>query len=145
MRVFLRTRRTVAYETSSIRPHSIMRSAKSRKLHRSRPAEGVLQASVTRWASWRPSSLRRLPGRGDHPAQPPAGRQKPLAHLGNRHRRGMQRRGDRLCRLLFISQEQRVCPANRAGWCVALLNEGIEQTALVVTQLLHIFLGHGFP
>jgi hypothetical protein len=56
----------------------------------------------------------------------------------------MQHRGNCRRRLLFMGQEQRMRPANRAGWRVALLNEGIEQAALVLTQLHDRFLGHGF-
>jgi hypothetical protein len=47
-----------------MRPHSTRRSANNRRLQRSRPAGGGRQASATRWASWRPFSVRRLPGRG---------------------------------------------------------------------------------
>jgi hypothetical protein len=55
----------------------------------------------------------------------------------------MQQRGNHWRRLLLISREQRMCPANPAGWSIALLDEGIKQPAFILAQLHNIFLGHG--
>jgi hypothetical protein len=73
-----------------------------------------------------------------------ASAQKLCARLGHGHGRGMSHRGKGVRRLLCIRQKPRMCPAYGAGGGVALLDESIEQPALVVTQLHDIFLGHGF-
>jgi hypothetical protein len=59
-----RTRRPVAAETGSTRPHATRRSAHRRPRQRARPGGGGLPASAPRGASWRPSRWRRLPARG---------------------------------------------------------------------------------
>jgi hypothetical protein len=54
----------------------------------------------------------------------------------------MQHCSNNLHRLLLIGQEQCMRPAHRAGWRVALLDERLEQPALVLPQLDDIVLGH---
>jgi hypothetical protein len=57
--------------------------------------------------------------------------EEPFAHLGDGHGRRMQPGGNRLGRVLLISEKQRIRPANRASSSITLLNEGIELTAFM--------------
>src|SRR5918994_1889934 len=56
--VFLSTQRTVSYDSESTCSSSTIQLANSRRVQRPCPSGGALQATATRWASWRPSSFR---------------------------------------------------------------------------------------
>jgi hypothetical protein len=73
---------------------------------------------------------------------PPCGAQT-CTRERHRHSREMPHRGDRLCRLLCLGQHQRVRPAPRAGWGMALRDEGLQPPTLLVTQWHDILLGPG--
>src|SRR4051794_543803 len=73
--VFLSVRRMVSCETFSTWPRSTSLSARSRSVHRHRPAGGLPHAKAMRWASCSPSSSRGRRGKGRRtraPSRPPS-------------------------------------------------------------------------
>jgi hypothetical protein len=126
-------------------PHSTTRSAQSRKRYRSRSGGG--RAPGDRHEVGLVAPIPFAAGAGPRPLIPrglQAGRQPPLARLGDRHRRGLQHRGNRRRRPLYIGQKQRGRPTNWAGGGVTRRGEGIEQPTLMLIQLHRLVLGHRF-